>query len=425
MPDSPTTGYEDIIAVDPAREINPRSRRPTPEEQEMLRRAHLYAQTSSEGAYTYRLTHTVPNWYDEPQEKAKQSKPKMEKKSNNIVGIANLDPYIFCRSCRKRKHVSEMANIIDDPYVCMCKECATGNYKHCDECDTFFINSCACEKEVKHGDGRVEAYNWKKLPIKFRVNESDKLFMGLELEMEWSKGTPVLEEYLKRLHGLPWIYFKRDGSVPKGFEIVTEPLSWEWIKAHRDEIAKLEGLTRFDVKSRLTHTCGFHIHVSKDAFSTMHLYHILKFFRDNMPLVIRISGRTRDSLYKWANPSELFLGEHRIRGIAKTKRTEGRHSLINMLNYGTIEFRFFKGVLSTNLIYKNIEFIKSIYDITQNIKFNDSIDYRHYLEYVKNNYKMYPELAHFLDIHTPGLDIIFNNKAKEDIENEYKKQNRD
>lgn len=71
------------------------------------------------------------------------------------------------------------------------------------------------------------------------------------------------------MYGRDFLYFKHDGSLDEGCELVTHPMSPEYMmsdagkKMWRDicEAALAEGMRSHD-----TSTCGLHVHVSRDFF---------------------------------------------------------------------------------------------------------------------------------------------------------------
>ena len=119
-------------------------------------------------------------------------------------------------------------------------------------------------------------------------------FYGFELEVETgdnrvrSTGRKALESFAGNATDLA--YLKHDSSIESGFEMVTHPMSYPWamenfpfdvldvLKAHR---------------ARAASSCGLHIHVNRDGFSSpTHAYRWLKFWYRNERGISAIARRS-------------------------------------------------------------------------------------------------------------------------------------
>jgi hypothetical protein len=245
-------------------------------------------------------------------------------------------------------------------------------------------------------DGCIENYSYKPYPKYFITNnESFKdspLFMGIELEIENEKCS-IKNGEMSNILDDSHLYFKTDGSLSDGFEIVTHPLTFEWIKENKSKFSEmLHSCKDNGFRSYDSTTCGMHIHLSKKNFGAWHLYRFLKFFQENKEFIIAISQRKIDNLKRWANLED----ETNDTLIYKAKRKDGNNSryvAINLCNSQTIELRIFRGTLNENSFFKNIEFAHSLYvfsrDYTEmNIanykKFiSDNSEYSHLSKFIK------------------------------------------
>ena len=94
----------------------------------------------------------------------------------------------------------------------------------------------------------------------------DKLFVGIEMETEAKRGNwdtrREASEYAQRLEPMELAYLKNDGSLNCGFEIVTHPMTHDFLKNEADELwSTLENLrTNMNMMAWGTGTCGLHIH---------------------------------------------------------------------------------------------------------------------------------------------------------------------
>jgi hypothetical protein len=246
-------------------------------------------------------------------------------------------------------------------------------------------------------EGCIESYSFKPSPKYFITNnESFKdspLFMGIELEIENEKNSisnGAMSEILDDSH----LYFKTDGSLSDGFEIVTHPLTFEWIKENKSNFSQmLESIKNNGFRSYDSTTCGMHIHLSKKNFGAWHLYRFLKFFQENKEFIIAISQRKIDNLKRWANLED----ETNDTLIYKAKRKDGNNSryvAINLCNSQTIELRIFRGTLNENSFFKNIEFAHSVYVFSRD--FND-MNLSNYKKFISDNSE-YSHLSKFIKL---------------------------
>jgi hypothetical protein len=239
---------------------------------------------------------------------------------------------------------------------------AYGTLRHID--DVYYWESDGeYHDEPEKEDGLIESYSYKPRPSYFMsANESFKdspLFMGIELEIENEDENITNGELSRKLENR-FLYFKSDGSLDNGFEIVSHPLSFSWIQENKREFTDmLERIKNNGFRSYDSTTCGMHIHLSKKNFGAWHLYRFLKFFQENKQFIIAISQRNIDNLKQWANLED----ETNDSLIYKAKKKEGysRYVAVNLCNSHTIELRIFRGTLNQNSFFKNIEFAHSVY----------------------------------------------------------------
>ena len=256
---------------------------------------------------------------------------------------------------------------IDEDYIDRCNLVWTNDGELRDSDDVYYWESDGeyhiTPEEEEEETGLIESYSYKPRPNYFLTNNESfndsPLFMGIELEIENEKqitSNGELSNILESSH----LYFKTDGSLDNGFEIVSHPLSFSWIQENKDKFTKmLESIKNNGFRSYDSTTCGMHIHLSKKNFGAWHLYRFLKFFQENKEFIVSISQRKIDSLKRWANLED----ETNDSLIYKAKKKEGysRYVAVNLCNSQTIELRIFRGTLNENSFFKNIEFAHSVY----------------------------------------------------------------
>jgi hypothetical protein len=228
----------------------------------------------------------------------------------------------------------------------------------------------------------INSYSYRPL-MKFHKlsNENENTpFFGIELEVERKNSNGLKHRYMAGLIDHEHWYFKTDGSLTDGFEIVTHPMTFNYIKQSEKTFTdSMKLLVENGYNSYDANTCGMHIHISKNNFTTWHLYRFLKFFVENKEFIVAISQRKMEKLKKWANiedDSDSSL-------IYKAKKKDGnseRYVAINLKNSQTIEIRIFRGTLNINSFMKNIEFADALFMYTKENKEISLDGFKSYIE---------------------------------------------
>src|SRR4030067_170284 len=241
----------------------------------------------------------------------------------------------------------------------------------------FNEKKCPCRYRKLSGLNVLD-YNWKEAYRPFKDNRNDNILLGLEIEIEFPAGdesyprdllwSDYVKENLKNLTKEEWLFFKRDGSINRGLEIVTHPLGWEWIKKNQNKINLFEELIEKGFSSKATTTCGLHIHIDKSIFKTLHLSKFILFHYDNLPFINIISERGWNSMSRWAH---FEFNRIQILREIQGKWGRDRHQLINLNNPETVELRYFRGALDKFSIMKAIQFVVSLYNYTKEVSLKD------------------------------------------------------
>lgn len=276
-----------------------------------------------------------------------------------------------------------------------------GSIEHSD--DVYFWESDGeyhYQPEPEPEPDSINSYTYKpNAQFYYSKNENrDSVFFGIELEIENEKidiKNKIAAEQITK--NLPFTYCKTDGSLNNGFEIVTHPLSFEYIKENSGKFEEtLKYLTDSGFRSFNTKTCGMHIHISKNNFSTWHLFRFMQFFQQNKDFIIKLSQRELSNLDRWAALSDESNKQiiYKTKCAKKNKDSFSRYSAINLNNSHTIEIRIFRGTLAAGSFFKNIEFCRSLFEFTRD---NNEIELSKYKQYVnsKNEFK---NLAKFIQL---------------------------
>ena len=295
---------------------------------------------------------------------------------------------------------------------------------YCDYCLDELITDCPSCETALWGQGAcpdcsvtVHGYSWRPTPLFHpELPESSKqLYIGMELEVEYERAQPAVLSYLKKaLPGTldaehPFFYLKTDSSIDNGVEIVTHPFSPLWgLKnipwdGFDDLIGK--GYIR-----READTCGQHIHMSKDAFSSSHLWKLLQLHHRLPDFVSLIGGRNK--VNRWGalagdgwTGTRAFTKESAMqkRPTTRTPRYVG----VNLAPEDTIELRYPSGLVTATGIRKNIQWAQVLHEFTDEITVpqvrNGVLDTPGaLLWYIRNKRADFSDLNKYLDTKVPS-----------------------
>lgn len=285
----------------------------------------------------------------------------------------------------------------------------------CQDCDVDYSNEddaircCSRSSYIQCYSYKPDFWNYFSLREDSRVfkNHSPivgELYMGIELEME-KVTSEMMERFLdssnEDFNSSPFFcYFKEDGSLGRyGVELVTMPSTreafmklfpWEPLLRMRNEGAR----------SFYYSSCGFHIHVSRSAFTPSHMFKFIKFQVNNEKNCMSIGQRVHSSYASWNDDDNWSAKSDTANVVKKRNYGQNRYAAINFGNYDTIELRYFKGNLVEAAIRRNIEFVDAMFHYTKNLTFS-AIALRGYewwpfVSFVKENRETYSNLYNFL-----------------------------
>jgi hypothetical protein len=295
--------------------------------------------------------------------------------------------YYVCQQCYNER-------------VCSCPGCG-GHYERT-ECQedpliqgTFYCRSCFPVQTTIRSYNFIPNYQ----PFLDAKEENDrkKLLFGIEIEVEDLNGRSrethagIAQGVMRKM---PFLFCKHDGSIHCGFEMVTQPLSWKFLQNHFSEFQPMFELSKDGFRSFQTETCGMHVHMSKAAFTHIHLYKFLRMFYDFPQFIALISQRHRISkLLRWAS---LTPGEKLTRKAKTMRQCENKYVAVNLLHPNTVEIRVFRGTINPCSFMKNVEFCKAVYDFTKHASLKE-LTLENFIAFAKQGKKDFPNLFRFLN----------------------------
>lgn len=251
-------------------------------------------------------------------------------------------------------------------------------------------------------------------------NETDPLFMGVELEvdtghrdydddeddynsddgMEYTSYAQnvIADQFIKKVSPDGNLYAMWDGSLVNGFEIATHPAT---LASHMKAFNYKEGFDYLVSKGYNSHTagtCGLHIHLSRRFFGNTRKSQLANaakmayFMEKNWPEVVRFTRRYESQLDRWsairglADSVDLSGDYNEVydKMVSQVQRRYGydKYVALNLQHPNTFEFRIFRGTLKYETYIAALTFVdtlarkikKTTMKRLTSLKFSDIID---------------------------------------------------
>ena len=259
----------------------------------------------------------------------------------------------------------------------LCSECVC-NCSDCGEPYSDEDNALECcnagGREVHDYSYRPSPLFWKGAPAVWSPRpEPSTLYVGVEIEAENAADTAgqFLEDAEEEPSDEQFVYLKRDGSLGSGgVELVTHPATPEAFLA-RFPFDAVRKWTERGARSYYRTSTGFHIHVSRSAFTSTHLWRFVRFQLANVDYCIRIAQRESVQWANWSGDGMDDVKKHLPAMVKGTKRNGHRYVAINFQNPNTVELRYFKGNLSPRIIRRQVLFVSAVYNYTKRMTLAD------------------------------------------------------
>jgi hypothetical protein len=334
---------------------------------------------------------------------------------------------IWCQDCRDEHafYCSQCSEYYDQNYVGnhyfdgsdYCEDCINEVAEWCEHCEEWEYENRRCEDHRRANGGYgIHQYSYKPDPI-FLGKDKHSLYMGWELEADTQyhnqdEASAYASTMLEEENNLA--YLKADGSVSRGFEIVTHPIAHNELRGTRldpywDTIESLR--TDYQFRSWDSEaSCGLHIHLSRKGFSNgAHLHRFLQFIYRNPEMMMKFAGRKSDDYAtfqdvwrydEYDRPYRAY--SHKLDYVPNRPltfnrlRNSIRGSAVNTNNEHTIELRFFRGTLNKKGILACLDMAHAGVEYTRLLNTRDVIagmlSWDMFYEWVSDNNGIYPEL---------------------------------
>ena len=297
--------------------------------------------------------------------------------------------YYYCEDCGELFDYGVSGMYVDDGDYFVCEGCSE-NYVTCAECDNvvhvdntvydddtgeYYCNECYNNYSKVNYAYSLKDYGFKpNLEIFSTGNEENKdLYIGFENETENNNSGVSKDEFCDTVgHAVNtddkvFCYFKRDGSLNNGVEIVSHAFTLEYMQKNEEIFRKLlKTATDCGYKSHDTSTCGLHVHINKAYFGDTkeeqdeNINKLLLFFecyKEN----IKAFSRRNNYHYCTFLSDFAYLSKDKerccIENIKKYKGKQNRYGAINIQNSKTVEIRIFRGSLKFETFMASLEFV--------------------------------------------------------------------
>jgi hypothetical protein len=221
------------------------------------------------------------------------------------------------------------------------------------------------------------------------------VYYGAEVELEFGGYQRDTARALQELRKLApnYIYCKRDACIHDGFEIVTHPFSFRWMKENRPLIKDIFSIVEETGGRGYEHeNCGMHVHVNREAFTSHHIYRLHTLLYDFEDLTWRIAGRSSATFREFAGIHKETHKDIIHKSRHKQQTTGDRRCAINMSHRNTVELRIFASVSSAEGFLRNLEATDAAFTYT--LKEGASyISPDRFRSFVMENNRRYPNFA--------------------------------
>jgi hypothetical protein len=305
------------------------------------------------------------------------------------------DLMFTCDRCNDTEHQNDRYRVSGDIW---CYSCWDNYSRHCDRCDNDY-NPYNGSGTCCSGGHSVEDYSYKPYP-QFHWVENDpdadrNVYMGFELEVESNGSEYGGPEHVYGVLG-DLAYFKEDGSLDDGFEIVTHPMTLAY--AHEMRWDWTQGLLDLGYRSWDRSSCGLHVHVDRRAFTgRLHQYSFTLLLMRNKALSYLVAGRQGSSYASFDKDVRAEIPKH-IKGQYNNAQ---RYSAVNVLPTATLEVRMFRGSLKKERILAALEYVHSAVEYSRGARSGvgaeEYLTAPAYVQWLRGRKDLYPNLLGYVN----------------------------
>ena len=346
---------------------------------------------------------------------------------------------ITCEYCGRSVPEDEIYTTMDDVNLCMdcwddhthcCYNCDDVYYYDREGCsdnyDGWYCNNCIERGYGEFGHNNINGYH---CGGDFTFLGNNDLRFGMEIEVSTSRDCNLDE-----VAGDVWalgrelIYdIEEDCSIPNGFEIITNPMDYEYFNNKaKPTLIKIFDLLKdegFDIRPS---GCGTHIHISKEPLEVNDSYnadfnYLFEVFKDDIihygkrgstHYAMFLSDFSRSYAEKLKDKKNI-----KYRDVLDAANNNGdRYKAINNQNSNTLELRIFQSSIDINDIenYMKIAYYGAMSIIKSNFN-NKTFKQIFHLDNISGNKTINVDIEKFRIQMTKDNIIALKNNISEDI----------
>ena len=242
-----------------------------------------------------------------------------------------------------------------------------------------------------------EFNNWQLQALP--TDKETEFTFGFELEIEKGENGTIelalLSNILENRFGNLFVH-ERDGSLVDGFEIISQPMTWNWFTSNISTIRALFAIiNKFNYSSHNGGRCGLHVHVSRKSLLEesmlsndvseitrktrerdviVNICYVLERYQKEIVKFTRRKSttycRARSQLTTLGNGTEVIDKDLIKTGVHFETTSTDRRKNLNLKNSKTIEFRIFRGTLVWETFLISLNLVRNIVNnakIEQNV----------------------------------------------------------
>ena len=284
----------------------------------------------------------------------------------------------YCCACREYHNKAIPSLIVNDTELC-CRTFGSDIAMRCESCGDLYTRNrlrnykcpmCMSIEKLKI-PYKVNNYSYNPTQMRFYNDHNEECdgntFSGIGIELEVDSGgerNDMSEMAVKLLKDE--VYCKHDGSLCRGFEIITYPHTYtgfknmNWKNTFRELI--LNGYMSHD-----SNHCGLHVHMSRNMFNDDMLAKLIYFYEKNWEDLIKFSRRDPVQADRWSglylyskNNTTLKACQEVVNKYNNRNRHDWRYKAVNLQKGATVEFRLMRGTLNYSSFMACVEFVVKI-----------------------------------------------------------------
>lgn len=280
-----------------------------------------------------------------------------------------------------------------DDYWHYCEECGEWVYESEWDYDSECCNDCI-RVQRRSPNARVRSYHGDEPRMQYFGKYGD-VFKGLGIELEIDRDCSDGREKQHCLNELDELfgshgYFKYDGSLNNGIEIVTLPHTIDaFYKLPWKEI--LETCLNRGYSSHEIGTCGLHVHLSRTLFGddedmqSDNIAKLMQFYNIYWDDVLKVSRRTSEQVMQWASKYPTVRKDSLKKWATKKDKYHCRYMAVNVTNDATVEIRINRGTLKLSTFLATIDFVYTTAINSAKIDWSDVSDDFQWLKGLKKD----------------------------------------